>query len=155
MVTICWLCRNGSRLPPVWWGYSALDWAHVQSPTADWEKQQPTPSSITKIKCLQWSWVSRAHTWAPWTGHQDNVLSAALSSSHRAGAAHRLPGAEVVLCHSLCEGMHLFVHSACSSSPCHQSPGSQQGREAPQLPACSHRSSLSLGKYLNKVCSGR
>lgn len=130
--------------------YSAPDWVHVHCKVpqlAIWEKQQHTLSSNHQNKEPKIT-----------LGEQGTHMStidvgqcAHSSSQCMCRSCSQAPGAEIVLLHSLCvKGCLCLLHNAWALSLCHQCLGRQQCREAPQLPASSHRSSLSPGKVFKQ-----
>lgn len=151
MTTICCLCRNGSRVPPLPWVTLHHTEGMGAAKSHSWlsERNKSThPHQITKIKTLTSIWGSRVYIWAP----SKMCSQVALSSNHcMCRSCSQAPRAwNCAVSHSLWEGMHLFVAQCLGFSLCHQCPGRQQSREVPQLPACGHRSSLSLGKIFKQ-----
>lgn len=159
MITIPCLCRNDSRVPPLWWGYSSPDWGHVHCKVPQlgvWEKQH-TPSSNHQNKEPK-NKLGEQGTYRSTTDLRQHASLVALRSSHcMCRSCSQAPrGWNCAALHSLCEGGYLFVAQCLGLQP--SATNALADSSAEKLlsfqPAATGQG-FPLGKYLNKVYPGR
>lgn len=157
MITIPCSCRNGSRVPPLWWGYSAPDWGHVHCTVPQLtERNSVHPPQITKIQSLKSGWLSRGHIWAPWIF--DNVLTES-PQQQPLYVQELLTGSQGLkpCCSAQSVSRDAFVCGTIpgpSPSATNALADSSAGKLLSFQPAATGQAFPS-GKYLNKVCTGR